>query len=425
MTSRPPRTVAPSPPAAPRRRVSRLVIAGLALSCLLAAVAVWQLRSAADLFLASRLRTELAAQPPERAPELLRAALDLGAPGQALAVECLGSPQGALAQSALLVLQDRIEVWQSGDVPDGQQHLESLARELARATPWLDTGGRQRAGRLAQQLLQAPSRAAGSELVAHCEQVLRASMFASAASAAPAARSWTLQSPPSEGPVRETGEPGPRLPDSPKAAAGSGLEYQPYRPALPKYGPARAEGAAVRTPRENSTPARTLAWKGGQPAPAPGDAPLPERTAPAADTPTTPATKSASTSDSSNTIDLMRRLHGDAAAERAARSELTARGFGQLEIELARRLTDDDPEVRRQLAEWLPRLPGVDARPWLMWLSEDTSPRVRMLAATLMSTSSDPALLERVTEMYRGDPDADVRKQAGQRQPAQGRGAHR
>lgn len=425
MNQRPPRTVAPSPPAAPRRRVSRLVLLGLALTCVLAGVAVWQLRHAADLFLAARLRADLAEQPSERAPELLRAALDLGAPGQALAVECLGSPQGALAQSALLVLQDRIELWQSGDVPDGRQRLETLAAELARATPWLDTAGRQRAGRLAQQILQAPPNDSGSELVAHCEQVLRATMFASAASAARPARSWTLQSPPAEGPVREGGEPGPRLPDSPKAAAGSGLDYQPYRPALPKYGTARAENAAVRTPRESATPARTLAWKGAPPAPAPDDAPLPERTSPVAAAPTTTSMTSAAKSDSSDTIELMRRLHGDATAERAARSELTARGFGQLEIELARRLTDDDPEVRRQLAEWLPRLPGVDARPWLMWLSEDTSPRVRMLAATLMSTSSDPALLERVTEMYRGDPDADVRKQAGQRQPAPGRGAHR
>jgi hypothetical protein len=114
----------------------------------------------------------------------------------------------------------------------------------------------------------------------------------------------------------------------------------------------------------------------------------------------------------------MRRLHEGGAGALEAQRELASRGFGQLEIELARRLTDDDPEVRRRLAEWLPRLPGIDARPWLLWLSEDPSPQVRLLAATLMSTTTDPALLERVAEMYRADPDADVRRQAGRRPAA-------
>jgi hypothetical protein len=407
-----------------------LVIAGITLGAILAAGAVWQLRYATELFLTARLRHDLAEQPAERAPDTLRAALELGAPGQALVVQCLSDPRGAIADSALLLLLDRIELWQSGDMAAGPRRLRGLADELASACPHLDTAGRLRAGRLARQiLLAAPTLGAESApLVASCELVLRASMFASAVKAEPTGGRWTLKSVDGGEPAlasRGNGRDASLRPADPPAAepAGSGLDYEPYRPGLPRYGQAGSERVSLPAPRASAPATRTLTWSGAPPSRGidpPGAAVEPRDDggpSPASGEPPAPA----SHADPTSTIDWMRRLHGDAASERTARRELTARGFGQLEIELARRLTDDDPEVRRQMAEWLPRLPGIDARPWLLWLSDDSSPRVRMLAATLMSTSSDPALLERVAAMYRSDPDGEVRRQAGQRQPKPGR----
>ena len=55
-----------------------------------------------------------------------------------------------------------------------------------------------------------------------------------------------------------------------------------------------------------------------------------------------------------------RRASNSSAAGSAARSSI-----------LARRATDPDPKVRRELAESLPSLPGIDAKPWLLELSYD------------------------------------------------------
>ena len=81
-------------------------------------------------------------------------------------------------------------------------------------------------------------------------------------------------------------------------------------------------------------------------------------------------------------------------------------------IELARRAGDPDPAVRRQFAESLPTLDGVDARPWLLELSYDDDPQVRAAAVTLMATSGDLELLKRVRQVSLDDPDDHTRAQA-------------
>ncbi len=112
-------------------------------------------------------------------------------------------------------------------------------------------------------------------------------------------------------------------------------------------------------------------------------------------------------------LDLMRRLHDDdQAAAGAARGELARRGFGARELELARRLTDPRPEVRRELAEVLAGLAGVDAVVWLRWLSRDQDADVRLAAVTVMATTGDPALLREIEEIARQDPHPRVREAA-------------
>ena len=93
----------------------------------------------------------------------------------------------------------------------------------------------------------------------------------------------------------------------------------------------------------------------------------------------------------------------------AAVDELERRGVTGPLVELARRAGDPNPSVRRQFAESLPTLDGVDARPWLLELSYDEDAEVRAAAVTLMATSGDFELLKRVQQVSLDDPDDHIR----------------
>jgi hypothetical protein len=92
--------------------------------------------------------------------------------------------------------------------------------------------------------------------------------------------------------------------------------------------------------------------------------------------------------------------------------ELDRRGVKGPLVEVARRAADPNPTVRLQLAESLPTLNGVDARPWLLELSYDDDAAVRAAAVTLMATSGDLDLLKRVQQVSLDDPDDHTRAQA-------------
>jgi HEAT repeats len=97
-----------------------------------------------------------------------------------------------------------------------------------------------------------------------------------------------------------------------------------------------------------------------------------------------------------------------------AEEELRAIGFEALQLELARQLTDPDPKVRRELAESLPSMPGIDARTWLVWLSRDRTADVRLAAMTVMATMGDPNTLRRIEQMARTDADPRIQRQGEQ-----------
>ncbi len=109
-------------------------------------------------------------------------------------------------------------------------------------------------------------------------------------------------------------------------------------------------------------------------------------------------------------------LHGlhstDAATTVRVEAELRRRGVTGPLVDLARRAADPDPRVRRELAESLPELPGIDARPWLLEMSYDDDPKVRATAVTWMATSGDLELLRRVRQVSLDDPDDYTRSQA-------------
>jgi hypothetical protein len=94
----------------------------------------------------------------------------------------------------------------------------------------------------------------------------------------------------------------------------------------------------------------------------------------------------------------------------AAAAELHDRGLSGQHLELARDLTDPDPAVRRRLVDRLPDIPGLVARPWLLWLSHDDDADVRLAALTFLATSTDPRLLDYVRQL--ADRDQDPRIEA-------------
>ena len=89
--------------------------------------------------------------------------------------------------------------------------------------------------------------------------------------------------------------------------------------------------------------------------------------------------------------ELMRLLH-DAERSAMAEEQLRSRGFDTLRLEIARRLTHQDPSVRRELADSITRIAGVDPRPWLEELAVDSNPDVRRIAISILGTSGDPAI---------------------------------
>lgn len=95
------------------------------------------------------------------------------------------------------------------------------------------------------------------------------------------------------------------------------------------------------------------------------------------------------------------------AANRAA-TALTDRGLPKEYLELAKRLADPDPAVRKSLVDILPRTAGLDARPWLMWLAHDDHPDVRFAAMSIIATSQDPQLCEQIEQLARNDYDERI-----------------
>ncbi len=112
-------------------------------------------------------------------------------------------------------------------------------------------------------------------------------------------------------------------------------------------------------------------------------------------------------------VEVMRRLHAaDAQAAADARARLARWGFSPVQREVAKRMFDPDAAVRKQLAEALPGIAGLDAAPWLIRLAGDADAEVRLAAISLLLTTSDPALVQQARRLAEADPDPRIRDQA-------------
>jgi hypothetical protein len=113
-----------------------------------------------------------------------------------------------------------------------------------------------------------------------------------------------------------------------------------------------------------------------------------------------PPVKAAAEADDLSSVpalEIMQDLQSDdPAAVSAAEKELARRGYKASHLSLARQLTNSDPAVRLKLIQSLPKAPGIDPRPWLLHLSEDSDEGVRSAALSILRTSQDPELLQKL-----------------------------
>jgi hypothetical protein len=324
--------------------------------------------------LARRWQAELAVLPPEELAVRMRQLADLGDAGLPVLAESLCGEREETADAAYSALEIELVRWRALSPTEASRRAAILARELARHAE--SAGGEQRraAAEIASRLLTwplDPRVADRAELLADCEKVFRAA----------------VQSAPRESHTELARNSKPAdLPDGAGAA----------RIAPPDDVSAAASPAEVQV--------ATMPMRIGDDEPeVEAASPAAVTSAPRSNKLTAPAPFTSSsakplaplrTISEQDDLSLMRRLH--TADEAAAERELMRRGYTAIRLKVARQLTNPDPQVRRELAELLPQMSGLDARPWLLWLSEDADPGVRRAAAAILATSTDPKLLARL-----------------------------
>lgn len=348
-------------------------------------------------------------------------------------VDSLGSNREEVAEGAATVLNEHLRRWEKLPPHVGRNNVSILAEELARHVPEFAAPAKFEAGRLAKHILRwppDPEATSHTKLVSYCDSVLRAT----------------------ETPVIATHETGEKVPA--ESTSNVRLAAQsPVRPAsieLPGGGlPIDRHGMDVDTKIEEQTATKSLP-EPGQPNELPSpegpqvsvtsppriEEQIPAFQQPAAITPK-PSTSEEELSNSlanqparlSLDSDLLTTLWnrpqdipsfellrlaqiGDEATSERAWNEIHARDIPTKFLELGLHLTDPDPVVRRRWIQRLPALPGIDARPWLLALSNDEDAEVRMNALVLMATTGDPRLLQRIEQLARDDREPQIQDQA-------------
>jgi hypothetical protein len=389
---------------------------------------------------AEHWQEQLDSVPDERARALLEQAAELGEQGIPVLVAALGSERESVARAGSQVLAEQLHRWQNLPGRGSTQKQALLAEALAERVGQFGPAARSEAAQLATEILLCLPEGATidrSLVITACEKVLRAGPERAGGSAE---EGMPGQFPP-EGSLRRPLPPGtdlaraapsapgdPMLPEPsitamarlpggglPMPSSDGSADAQPRTPGLLAQAPESRPLDPLRQPgalggQGTSGPQNPL--RGGQPSDArpvqpsrvdnPSAAPRDARV----QGPTGDLT-------GVDTVVVMRQLHSaDPAAVAAARSELVRRKFSAVHLNLARRLFDPDPEVRKELARMLPGVAGVDAVPWLLWLGRDQDAEVRLVAITLMATTGDPTLLGEIEKMAQEDPDPRIQQRA-------------
>ena len=147
-----------------------------------------------------------------------------------------------------------------------------------------------------------------------------------------------------------------------------------------------------------------------------GPGPSVPATSVSSESPTTSATLQAELRrrpDGLSDRDLLTLLyHDDAEVSGWAENELRRRDISPEEVALGRLIAHPDSGVRQRLARGLPKMPKVDHVVWLLELSHDSHPAVRLATLRSMAEFDDAKLEARADEMVDQDPNESVRQRA-------------
>ncbi len=418
---------------------SKALLVTLAMAAGLLALVVG-LRGQYARLAAEHWRRQLNTVPDDRAGILLRQVAELGEPGIPVLVEALGSERESVARAGKQALSEQLDRWQVLRAGASSPKLAVLADALAERVERFGPTARDDAAHLATRILLWPldSRAVDRRrVIASCEEVFRATRV--------------------RGGVLLEGGPGVRVPlpveraeavqhrprpaDDPMELdrwlvdlsrfPGGGLPIKSFpQAATALVGDARAERPRRLVFPPVAQPLNTWGQRGRAPAAAQQRGRMPDSEA-ASDQPPQAAEANRGRALSlteredaragnpsgkfweMETVELMQWLDSEQEGRSSgARAELRRRGFTEVHLELARRLFDPDTEVRKRLARLLPGMQSVDAVPWLLWLSRDPDPEVRLVAIGLIATTGDAALLEQIEHAAREDPDSRIQQQA-------------
>ena len=381
-----------------------------AVTALLAVLLVW--RDPVGPLVAAKLRRELREVPAGRVAEHLQQLRHLGDAGIEELVQSLASERAEVVRAAALELDTALQRWQSLPQAESSPRVYKLAEHLAKMLPQLDRPARREAARIAQRILLWPidrKLIDGLALVEHCDVVVRAG------AAIPPPRPETLVAAIDPRPL-EVVE-GPLPAEQPERSDDSMISGRPLfdiPSAIPPpptivphegddalRGPQRLRTVAPKSIAKSTddlrvAPPRTLPLRVTDNA-LPQEPQVVER-APVLVSPEFRVSVVKPNVDHLPDIDLMRALHSSEAVALAAEQELKTRGFRAIDIRLSRQLFDPDPKTRLQLVKTLPSVAGIDPRPWLLILADDEAQIVRQSAYSILATSRDPAVLERLRE---------------------------
>lgn len=394
--------------------------------CLLIAAAVL------PRVLANCYRNQLHSVSDRRAAALVDKIARLGEPGIPVLAEALGSPRERVAGAAGQALREKLVRWDSLPVSESSRRLGLLAEALAEQVQGYGPTSRTEAAELVRQILRRHldgDVVDRSQVASHCEKILYATTLERRLSAEKGLLGETEYT--------SVGGESSALRRTATASDSSGgfqipriLPDETHTTALAKPTPPERRPSPAQAPRLLDQPRRILQGEVARPLPKfagpvdvddddggdhqslPGAWESRHVRPPEAFPPSSPPSEDMTVVD---TVSLMRRLQAtDEWVVDRAEGELIRRGFTRVRLDLARRLFHPDSQTRKQLVQLLPTIPNLDAVPWLMELSRDADPQVRLAAITLMATSGEPALMSRLRRVSELDPDLTVRRRAGE-----------
>ncbi|MEX0938892.1 MAG: hypothetical protein WDZ59_13605 [Pirellulales bacterium] len=343
-----------------------------------------------------------------------------GDAGLPVLVELLGSERTLVAGAARDTLKAELLRWRRLWPRQAAGNLAQLARSLRISVSEFDPSAQREAKALARRILRWPLDSTSIDrvaLVADCQQVFSASTAAERVAARIAGAQITAHDRSASAAVAG------QMADLPGGNLPIDVTHVPL-PEMPAFRSNSAIALAPPPDASGSAPPGVIQPDLGKPIP-PGQSAAGSSMLRIADTPDRPATESRAGAPPTEGPDnrplvareplaVMHALQDRREQVRAAaHAELLRRGFSEVEVAVARRLTDPDAAERLALVGHLPQIAGIDPEPWLLWLCRDENADVRLAALTLIATTGSRHLLRAVEPIARQDRDPRVAELAG------------